>query len=192
MRSTRSGFAQILILIGILVVALATGAYYFGNLKSKPLLSPFASPGSTENWKTYTNEKYSYSIKYPSNYSNPFDATVGDYLSLIFINASKPEENRDNRIIIGVSNRTLIKEAEFHSKPKEGMENFILVEKRDVLGDGTKLIIRTKFTLKATAVEPESKEDYTVMLYRFNNYTYFVGVDTDIADQILSTFKFLK
>lgn len=36
---SKSGFAQILILVGILVVALA-GAYYFGNLKTKPSLSP--------------------------------------------------------------------------------------------------------------------------------------------------------
>jgi len=31
--------------------------------------SPTATPDVTANWKTYTNTKYSYSIKYPADYS---------------------------------------------------------------------------------------------------------------------------
>lgn len=82
----QAGQIQVLILAGILVIAaIAGGAYYlqskegslhFGTQKGgiTPSPTPAASPTSTgadetANWKTYTNTKYSFSLKYPQNFS---------------------------------------------------------------------------------------------------------------------------
>ncbi len=88
------GFAPIIILVGILVIAVvAGGAYYFGTRNSvitqpqsqNPLVtstpqttvipqtipSPTTSSSNldTANWKTYTNSKYGILINYPAAYS---------------------------------------------------------------------------------------------------------------------------
>ncbi len=91
----QKGFAPILILFGILViVAAAGGVYYLGRSSAKlPDTSPISVPTSqtsvsptqppaktyispspttineTANWKTYTNEKYKISFKYPPRLS---------------------------------------------------------------------------------------------------------------------------
>lgn len=89
----QKGFAPILILVGILVIAAIGGAFYLGKQTSKPsqpqnqVVTSQATPSSTQdtsrepngsaaspvpngtgetvNWKTYTNTKAGYSIKYP-------------------------------------------------------------------------------------------------------------------------------
>jgi len=77
----QGGFAQIILVLVFVVVAIGT-AYYFGTLKSKPSLvsvvptsTPIVSPkpqaqveDPTANWKTYTNSKLGISFKYPINY----------------------------------------------------------------------------------------------------------------------------
>lgn len=72
----QKGFAGILILIVVLVVAVGAGAYYWGTQKSggimpssqtsAPSASTIPTPDETANWKTYTNTKYKFSIKAPS------------------------------------------------------------------------------------------------------------------------------
>ncbi len=88
------GFFQIWLIVGALVILIAGGAYYFGydhgwekSTNSQisqtpqpisPTPSPDASPaptgaGETANWKTYTNTKAGYSIKYPDDYTLTVD-----------------------------------------------------------------------------------------------------------------------
>lgn len=87
----QKGFGIIYILIGILVLGLvAGGAYYLGKSTSpQPTPQPFYPPPSstpslppldknlpilnktsdqTANWKTYTNQKFHYSLEYPSTW----------------------------------------------------------------------------------------------------------------------------
>ncbi len=79
----RNGFAGILILVGILVIAgLAGGVYYLGTHKSatpvaspNPVVTSISQPASptspipdeTANWQTYQSTNGKYSIKYPSD-----------------------------------------------------------------------------------------------------------------------------
>jgi len=72
-----SGFAQFLVILaGGLVVILTIGFFAFknGQIKlnsstSKSALSPTPTGiDETANWKTYTNETYKYSFKYPSDF----------------------------------------------------------------------------------------------------------------------------
>lgn len=68
------GFFEILVLALVIIAAVAGGAYYFGTQKgsipfvskSSPTPSPSADP--TSNWKTYTNTKFNYSLKYPTDW----------------------------------------------------------------------------------------------------------------------------
>lgn len=71
-----SGFVGILVLVVVLVMIVAAGAYYLGKqsggagLPSITTQSPTSSPASdlTANWKIYTNTKFRISVKYPSTY----------------------------------------------------------------------------------------------------------------------------
>ncbi len=80
MNIKRDGFAEILLVVVILVAAVAAGAYYLGRGTTKPSPSPSpsamqdASPaptgaGETADWKTYTSQKFNYSLKYPPNFA---------------------------------------------------------------------------------------------------------------------------
>lgn len=86
----QKGQILIWIIVGSLLIALAGGAYYLGRSTSpkpqatpvvsqtpQPTPSPSSSPDETANWKTYTNSKYGYSVKYPPNLETsetPFSA----------------------------------------------------------------------------------------------------------------------
>lgn len=72
----KKGFSVILMLLGILILAgsLIAGVYYFGTLKNKPQNSvisqtPQPTLNETANWKTYTNQTYGVSLKYPPSES---------------------------------------------------------------------------------------------------------------------------
>ncbi len=86
---SQKGFSLLFIILGIiLVIGIAGGAYYLGKtqitkpqppnpvvLAQTPQPTPASSvvPSSTSdetaNWKTYTNTKYGYIIKYPDNWT---------------------------------------------------------------------------------------------------------------------------
>lgn len=69
------GIVEVFVLVLILVVAIAGGAYYLGRFSTK--LQPTKtqqpaqitpSPDPTANWKTYTSEDTTFSFKYPSDW----------------------------------------------------------------------------------------------------------------------------
>lgn len=74
----RKGFVQILILGVVITVLVAGGVYYLKQSKKAPVTSqpaaqlqspspvPSSIPDETANWKTYSNQYYSF--KYPSNW----------------------------------------------------------------------------------------------------------------------------
>ena len=83
----QKGFGVIYILIGVLILAVAAGAYYLGrSTSSKPSSNPTvtyqtpqptpiptssSTPDETADWKTYTNSRYSFSIKHPDSFTQP-------------------------------------------------------------------------------------------------------------------------
>lgn len=90
----QKGFAQVLILVGIvLIIGIAGGAYYFGKFSSKPAQQPVAqqvaTPTSqsaqdeTANWKTYSDDQDIY-FKYPQ------EGTVVKDLKLVILQYREP------------------------------------------------------------------------------------------------------
>lgn len=71
----QSGFAPIVIILGVvLVTLLAGGGYYYVTQKSgqvnKPqVVVPTKTADETVDWETYTNSKYNFQIKYPTDYN---------------------------------------------------------------------------------------------------------------------------
>lgn len=75
----KKGFGSMLLVVGLVVVLLVLGgAYYFVNKSSSstvsssivqapasPIVSPSPTLDETANWKTYTNNEYHFSFKYP-------------------------------------------------------------------------------------------------------------------------------
>lgn len=84
----QKGFAPILLLVGILILAtIAGGAYYFSTKNfSKSTLQPTIqtsqpqNPSPTTNptayWKTYTDAKNGYEIKYPNDKLTSCSSTI--------------------------------------------------------------------------------------------------------------------
>lgn len=105
----KKGFVSIILVI-ILFVAAVGGAYYLGKNsdmrfqskldQSPTFASPLPSPAPDETlkWKTFTNKKYKFSFRYPSNLTGSSYAYTGEksapgYVLMYF--TENPKDDRD-------------------------------------------------------------------------------------------------
>lgn len=195
----QKGFTTILILVGILVIGVvAGGAYYLGKQVSpKPspasIVTSQSTPSSVPsdeiaNWKTYTDNKYGFSIKYPDTWKY-LETPTEIYKTnnpQVWFGSGLPMPQTDARAEVAIS----ISKDDPSSKWKP--ENFENYKSESVQLDN---IVGTRITGNYK-IAPERKD--VVVIIRSKDYYFEVlpaNFDNESLkkfNQILSTFKFLQ
>lgn len=182
----QKGFAPILILIVLVVLAgVSGGAYYLvKSSNNRPELQPRVSGSptaqltqdKTPNWKTYTNDKFRYSIQYPENLKHSSRAYEGIGGTVTVDQWSDAEDTYSIRLFLyaeGVNSRL-----EFMLESQQEV-NILLT------GQNVKKLVSKDGTL--IHIGPLKKNNQNYM------FTYTSGiqkVNNDVFDQMLSTTKF--
>ncbi|HTK03566.1 MAG TPA: hypothetical protein VL401_02235 [Alphaproteobacteria bacterium] len=80
MKRNSQGFIQIIIIL--VVLAAIAGAYYFGTKNKQNVVSEVLTTGPiVSTWKTYTNTKYNFELKYPTNWYYAENNDFGVFIS---------------------------------------------------------------------------------------------------------------
>lgn len=188
-------FPIIPVLLAILVILLGLSGYlYYQNIQLKSMLASYQAPvvsptpsataDPTANWKTYTNNLYTFQIKYPQKFNLTEDKTKEDFYdklaSLVYQDA--------NISIRAIHDIDIYK----NSKPQD-------VATREVIDSGLKYnIINTTisgYPAAITVLETIPKIRTTATIANPNKNIFIEissDVDTTTFNQILSTFKFTE
>lgn len=103
---TQKGFIPILILILIIVAALGGYLVYQNQSSAKPFrplptaapdIKSSPTPDETANWKTYTNQKFLFSLSYPENIFKFFERQIENETDL-FLRLSNLNDERESEI----------------------------------------------------------------------------------------------
>lgn len=221
---SQKGLAPILIVI---LIAAAVGGYFIYQKQIKPVVVPqqTAQPSSTNaspaptgvgeiaNWKTYTNTKVGFQIKYPPRYSKPglpSGAPTAPALyadgneesgTILFGNPSGINEDGfilDFYSFTGTLDKLSLDMSygqpyDFSGKNNNYDEDNVLITRKELLIDGKPALSLTKkYIVKITGSEVGSP----YMGIFFINRGYGFGIiadrkhDAQEVNQILSTFKF--
>lgn len=185
----QKGLAPILIII---LIALAVGGYLFIQKQPKPVSTsqPSPSPIASDEiatWKTYTNNKYGYSVKYPGDkFVSCENITEDTGLRLWKVPFDCPYAH-DVPYKIGV---VIYKTGEYKEYKTPATTEELTI-------DEVKAIKKTYQYTEADGPLFSAKGSTEVVITRRNN-TYliqFLGVEQEnlaIFDQILSTFRFTQ
>lgn len=166
-----------ILIVVIAVFISATTTYFIAKSKSTQLPTsktsttpqPTAIPDPTTNWKTYTNSKYSFSLKYPQNFS-------------------EESQGKENPVALQLSDgQRSINFIIF--TPKTNIQTPTNAEEITIDGQSAK-----KFVQSEPNSQVEVHINYGDYLYQIimpiNNETK--TQDLILFNQILSTFKFIK
>ncbi len=201
MENSKKGSAVLVTFIGI-VVLVAAGGYYFVSQKDRPIIVE-----ETSQWKTYTNTKYGYKISFPDSFSdygivvgqgkgvpavktNGTGTQDGVVLSKNNLAVFDPEIYKESIVIERENGEFFIKDAksvdDFWSRIKKTDNDGNIVNKytESKIIDGIKFIIYEQKNLNIW--EPQA-------LFYYNNNFFSVsgsGINRELFDQMLSTFKF--
>ena len=206
------GFAPVIVILVVLIGFV--GVYFLGTLKNKPstvnptsspvavakesaipTVKPVATTDLTADWKTYTNTKFGFSFKYPTDFKTTLSPTTGEEFNLVVdkktnvsemgfvpvqfsINMSRDENNMIRNIT------TLSQAEEIYKINRNQTRKSILLDNKSAvtvaglvegLGPGTGQFLSYTFV----------KLNNEVLIIQLGNKDY----QTEL-NQILSTFKF--
>jgi len=187
-----------IVAIIVFVLLLVIGSIYMFSLRSQkqmfppppepplpPKITLQPSPGQdpTANWKTYANTKYGYSIKYPQE--------LNIYTRVESLPGNEEQRKLHTTCCIGIYNKDSIILGVDAFEEKRTLEQY----KNELLAKDPKDVsnLRTIKILDKEALEYNFTSNKIVTLIDNNtryNFLYIKG-DHYLADQILSTFKFL-
>ncbi|MCX6722477.1 MAG: PsbP-related protein, partial [Candidatus Staskawiczbacteria bacterium] len=139
----------------------------------------------TENWKTYTNTTYGFSIKYPKELNISDEKTVTDSIFSVIWNSSKTGFENASGMRISIYQRN-------GKTPNEWIiPNYSFVKNISV--DGINGIIAHAIVVM--------NGDFNATVFQKGNYIYLIQTSSDLSDaskdpidlleQITSTFKFI-
>ena len=195
MKKNQEGFAN-LVLVGAVVILVAVGAYFTLSKKSGPIVEPQipikntqTSTDKTANWKTYTNNEYGFEFKYPDTLQITEESDQRNF-------DLRPED----------PNNELFNWFSLHLADKRDRQifNFSVSINHPGLGfGGTETVSKTTVTIDGVNANKEIFQEIggeykgeKMVLYTFNksgNGYMVLGTGTyELADTILSTFKFTK
>lgn len=195
----QKGFAPILIIL-ILAAVLLSG-YFIYQKQTKPISSPEPSPLSTEapakvedptaNWETYTNTKYGYSFKYPTNLSIKENIDQDVFVDNNFIRVVPVPQQYDK------THSENITQEELETAQKAPLNEYFInpVTKREFRKIGEQMIDGVLFTKLKWQVFGDlqgNKSSYSGGLVGIvgNNLYILPANDSYPVPQVLSTFKF--
>lgn len=185
----QNGFTPILILIPIAIAALVGGGLVYYNqtkqtgIETSLTASLRATPieDETANWKTYTNEKDGYSLKYPNNLKHSTSTQEG------IVSDTWIPSNEAYVIHINSYGKIVNPFWEFHAETRS--DEIIAVEGQQVRKRVGTEVISNKGTLLHVGPFKHLERNYFIVYTSGNN---IAGQESlRIFDQILSTFKFL-
>lgn len=147
--------------------------------KLSSLPSPTPTPDPTANWKTYTNTKFGYSIQYPPALT-PLETTGDIYLHQVEFKG--PEETYLSGIIVEVRNFT-------------NLEEEVSYRKWQVVGHITdKLDSEIPISISGLSGKRlnyfSGQKQFSTIIVPYQKLVYTVEAESNLLDQILSTFKF--
>ncbi len=193
------GFANITLVLVIVILVGAVG--YFAFVKKSELgakqptptstqkiqiPTPIPTPDKISTWKTYTNSRYGYELKYPENVGYMRSGEGEDYLGPL----TDANAQTDN-LLIGYSNSDIIiMNIEVGSSGDN--DNYFLSNKT-YWSDPTEVKINDNTFQKYITVLKSGAYNGRQKVYvtQHNGVNYFVGLwISGMPDQILSTFKF--
>jgi len=202
----QKGFAPIIILV--LVVLAVIGYFGYKNwVKLKTIATPTPSPAEastqdgTVNWKTYTNTKYGFSIKYPSgwNIQTIISSSDGSGFSNVTGTDSNIEISNTSGMVvpsvqIDVINQSLEKQVASYKNTLEnspaGRYSNVNQYSGSFMGADATIFeaiqtLSPNYTVNIKDYNFKSPNNYVMSVIRTGNNT-----DQTELDQILSTFKF--
>ncbi|PIS13969.1 hypothetical protein COT65_01365 [Candidatus Shapirobacteria bacterium CG09_land_8_20_14_0_10_47_13] len=183
-----------------------------GTLRGTPttaiLPTPTPTPDETANWKTYTNEKYQFSIKYPSDWGEGNDLFL-DKTNRVW-RMVHMASTKDRAYVSGPPETRLGKGAELSIEVLATAESGGVLGAEVLLSDERAKVIKNFSILdsvpaiRSTFSHPKWLDTYTEVDFIKNRLLYrltwhyaeeykerFRENPESIFDQILSTFKFL-
>lgn len=172
---------------------------YSAKLQPTPSLTPISDP--TLNWKTYTNTRYQYSVRYPNDWiANSIGPGTGtmpldDVQQGLLL--TPPTSTPARGMGIPIEDIHIQIEVDSRQTSGETYEEWVNATKKN-LADTTISITESEIaSFKTTVIKTGFKIIY---LLSSPDKTKFIFIETqgptfeyrDIIDQILSTFKFLE
>lgn len=185
MKKLNAGFVHPEILIVVAIVGFIVAVFIGNNPLSPSILPPSPTPvateSSVENWKTYRNEEYGFSLKYPADLNIN---TQDNDIYLFFISFFDPD-NLDRTISVTVRGANLKEQILF----EEWAASHTLIEL-----DNRKDLIFQNFPATRLDYVPTSgsgNKPTSALIVNNGKYSYSISSHPDTLTQILSTFEFL-